>query len=133
MDLTGLADGWTVWSQEPETAVLAYRPDVFDGGAFPAPCLPTIYLTRGERTRRPGSQRRGNDWHVVLYFEPEVTGPEETEPTQAAAVTAAKAIASRFSSGDIEPRDYYELPREGYLEKLERLTGNRESRTQEDG
>jgi hypothetical protein len=124
MEFAELPDGWTLWSQEAEKAVLAYRPDVFDGGAFPAPCLPTIYVTRGKRTRRPGSQRQGTDWHVVLYLEPEVTGPEETYPTEAAAVTGATELATRFSNAEVDPSEYYEVPRERYLEKLESLTGS---------
>jgi len=53
MSFDSLGEDWVVWSDEGEKAVLAFRPDVFDGDEFPAPCLPTIYLTRGQRTGDP--------------------------------------------------------------------------------
>jgi hypothetical protein len=52
-----LADGWRVWSDSENRLILAYRPDVFDGAGFDAACLPTLYVTRGRRSRRPSGSR----------------------------------------------------------------------------
>lgn len=120
--------GWTAWSVEADgRAVLVYRPDVFDGEEFPAPCLPTLYLTRGPRERRrPGRSRPEGDaaWHVTLYLEPEVTVPGgDTYSTREAAVEAALGLARRFAAGEIDVRGVYQVPREEYVEKLVALTG----------
>ncbi|MBX0323499.1 hypothetical protein EGH21_10710 [Halomicroarcula sp. F13] len=123
MDLDGLADDWTVWNETEEKLVLAYRPDVFDSHDFPAPCLPTIYLTRGKRTRRPGLDRTGEDWYVTLYLEPEVDRDAETFADREAAVAAAVDIANRFASGEFDYRALYQIPRDDYLDELDDLTG----------
>jgi hypothetical protein len=123
MDLDGLADAWTVWSQSEAKLILAYRPDVFDSEGFPAPCLPTIYLTRGKRTRRPGADRTGEDWYVTLYLEPEVERSAESFPDRESAVEAAVSLANRFVAGDIDYRALYQVPREAYLDELDELTG----------
>lgn len=129
--MAGLDDppaGWTVWSADADgRGVLVYRPDVFDGEEFPAPCLPTLYLTHGPRERRrPGRSRPDSDaaWHVTLYLEPEVTVPGGgTFPTREEAVEAALDLARQFSAGEVDVREVYQVPREAYLDKLEALTG----------
>lgn len=123
-DEADLAGGWRVWSTEPEKFVLAYRPDVFDGGQFPAPCLPTIYVTRGRRTRRPGPNRGGPDasWWVTLFLEPEVDHGGEAFPTRTAAAEGARDLAARFAGGEVDYRGLYQVPRPEYFEKLDELT-----------
>ncbi|WP_436906507.1 DUF5820 family protein [Halosimplex marinum] len=124
MAFEGLTDDWAVWSDEPEKAVLAYRPDVFDGAEFPAPCLPTIYLTKGRRSRHPGTRTRPSDpWVVTLYLEPEVNRSPDEYDTREAAEDGAVELAGRFADGDVDYRDLYQVPREEYFGKLDELTG----------
>jgi hypothetical protein len=123
MDLDALDDAWTVWNQTETELILAYRPDVFDSQRFPAPCLPTLYLTRGKRTRRPGADRTGEDWYVTLYLEPEVDHQAAIEPEREAAVAAAVDLANDFAVGEFDFRSLYQLPREAYLDELDELTG----------
>lgn len=121
-----LPDGWQRWSDDDERTVLVFRPDVFDGGSFPAPCLPTIYVTHGRRNRRPGverSARPGASWVVTLYLEPEVAAPEELYESRPDALAGAHELAARFARGEVAYRDVYQVPRESYLEALDRLTG----------
>ncbi|WP_255149281.1 DUF5820 family protein [Halorarius halobius] len=120
------APGWLVWSDADDKLVVAYRPDVFDGNAFPAPCLPTIYVTQGRRSRRPGTDRDpapGTPWYVTLFLEPEVERDAEQYPTEAEAREAARELARRFDAGDVDYRALYQVPRETYFEKLDELTG----------
>lgn len=124
MSLGSLGEDWVVWSDEREKAVLAFRPDVFDGGAFPAPCLPTIYLTRGRRDRRPGGRRVGADWHLTLYLEPDVNREPESYPDREQAVRGAVDLADEFVSGEVAYRDLYQVPRPEYLDRLDELTGS---------
>lgn len=123
LDEADLAAGWRVWSAEEEKLVLAYRPDVFDGSEFPPPCLPTIYVTRGRRTRRPGPNRSGPDasWWVTLFLEPEVDDGGEAFPTREAATAGAHDLAARFAAGEIDYRGLYQVPRPDYFEKLDEL------------
>lgn len=127
-DLAALPDSWTVWNEsEDGRVVLAYRPDVFNGDAFPAPCLPTLYLTHGKRTRRPGSNpgTADDDWHVTLYLEPEVHLRETNRfPTRSAALECLVELAERFDRGEIDYRDLYQVPREAYFDRLDELTGS---------
>jgi len=124
MAFEGLHEDWVVWSDEREKVVLAYRPDVFDGDGFPAPCLPTIYTTKGRRRRHPGDQTRADDpWHVTLYLEPEVDTSGEKYDTRADATAAAADLAAAFARGEIDYRGLYQVPRERYFEKLDELTG----------
>jgi hypothetical protein len=125
MALAELPDGWTVWTDEGDTAVLVYRPDVFDTAAFPAPCLPTIYLTKGRRDRRPGPNDPDPDdpWYVTLYLEPDVSRPPETADTRTGAEDVALGIAERFVGGAIDFRGLYQVPREDYLDRLAELVG----------
>ena len=126
-EFTDLPAGWVVWSDEDEgRAVLVYRPDVFDAEEFPAPCLPTLYLTRGKRSRRPGTNPAAPDadWHVDLYLEPDVSLRETNRfPTREAAADRAIEIAQRFSDGEIDYRELYQVPRERYFDRLDELTG----------
>jgi hypothetical protein len=121
-----LPTGWRTWSDADDRTVLVYRPDVFDGGEFPAPCLPTIYVTHGRRNRRPGverSARPGASWVVTLYLEPDVSAPEELYDSRAAALTGARDLADRFARGEVDYHDLYQVPRDAYLAKLDELTG----------
>jgi len=123
MDLAALADSWTVWNEAETKLILAYRPDVFDSEAFPAPCLPTLYLTRGKRTRRPGAQRAGSDWYVTLYLEPEVDHDGGSYSDRGAAVEATVELANGFAAGEFDYRALYQVPRDEYLAELDSLTG----------
>ena len=126
MSFEPLPDGWRVWNEEPSgRVILTFRPDVFDGSALPAACLPTIYLTNGSRRSRPGAGQYATDeWHVVLFLEPEIEAVAETHETRPAAVDAAVAVAERFAAGDVDYRDAYQVPREAYFERLDELVGD---------
>lgn len=129
MSFDSVPEGWQVWTDGAEKAVLVYRPDVFDSTDFPAPCLPTIYVTKGRRSRHPGSTTRPADpWYVTLYLEPEVNRDADSYETRAEAKASAADLARRFAAGDVEYRTLYQVPREEYLEKLDELTGGVESR-----
>ncbi len=120
-----LPAGWEVWSDEATKVVLAYRPDVFNTADYPAPCMPTIYLSKGKRGRRPGRDRPAPDadWYVTLFLEPEVSHEAESAETRADAETAAVDLARAFSDGEIDVRDMYQVPRDDYLDRLEDMTG----------
>jgi hypothetical protein len=128
-DLTALPPGWEVWNDEADgPAVVAYRPDVFDAQTFPPECMPTLYLTRGgrsKRPRRPGpSGRPGAKWHVTLYLEPDVEyGETPTFDRRSDGVAGLVDLAERFADGDIDYRGCYHHPREAYLDRLDELTG----------
>lgn len=125
-DFDGLSTGWTVWNETTERCVLVYRPDVFDTQEFPAPCLPTMYLTHGRRSRRPGSEldpSADDPWYVTLFLEPEVERDPERFETREEAVSGALDLAERFANGDIDYRGLYQVPREDYFAKLDKLTG----------
>lgn len=120
--------GWDVWSQgEDGRLVLAYRPDVFNADDFPAACLPTLYVTHGKRTRRPGTnpttQTDDDDWYVTLYLEPDVSADTERFSTRSGALERALELARAFESGEIDYRGLYQVPREGYFDRLDELTG----------
>ena len=125
-EFDGLAAGWQVWNDRDDKVVLVYRPDVFDARAFPAACLPTIYVTQGRRSRRPGTDPRsrpGNSWYVTFFLEPEVERDAERYNDRAAAIAASEELAERFASGDLDYRSLYQVPRETYLDRLDQLTG----------
>ncbi|MFB6143202.1 MAG: DUF5820 family protein [Halorientalis sp.] len=125
MSLEDLPAGWDVWNEGETEVVLVYRPDVFDGEDFPAPCIPTLYLTKGKRTRRPGRDRPAPDdpWYVTLSLEPDVARDAEQYPDRSAAVAGAVDLATRFARGAVDYRALYQVPREEYLDELDRLTG----------
>ena len=124
MEFDSLAEGWEVWTENEERAVLVFRPDVFDGDAFPAPCMPTIYVTKGKRRRKPGRDIRPDDpWYVTLFLEPEVNADEESFEAREDAVAAACDVARRIAGGDIDYRELNQVPRETYFERLDELTG----------
>jgi hypothetical protein len=125
MGLDELAEGWVVWSDQERKVVLAYRPDVFDTQAFPAACLPTIYITQGQRNRRPGREQLtpGTPWYVTLYLEPEIDRSADQYESRAAAIDGACDLAAAFARGEIDYRDLYQVPREAYFERLNELTG----------
>lgn len=125
MPIDGLADGWEVWSDEKTKVVLAYRPDVFNTADFDAACLPTIYLTKGKQSRRPGRDRPhpGDAWYVTLYLEPEVDTGQESFEDRDAAHDHIVSLSERFVDGEVDYRDLYQVPRPTYFEKLDELTG----------
>lgn len=120
-----LAAGWELWNRDTETLVLAYRPDVFDAEGFPAPCLPTIYVTHGSRNRRPGRRQPGPEtpWYVTLFLEPEVSCERSQHENREAALDGARTLAEAFATGSVDYRDAYQVPREAYLDRLDELTG----------
>lgn len=125
MAFESLPQGWQVWTDGAKKAVLVYRPDVFDGGGFPAPCLPTIYVTKGRRDRHPGSETRPADpWFVTLYLEPEVHRDADSFGTRTAAEAGAVELARDFAAGMTDYRELYQIPRDDYLEKLDELTAD---------
>jgi hypothetical protein len=128
MSLDALPNEWTVWNEEPEgRVILTYRPDVFDADAFPAACLPTIYVTNGSRNARPGAgQLQTDEWHATLFAEPEIELATKQLDSRAAAIEAAVDIAERFADGEVDYRGSYQVPREAYFEKLDELTGQSE-------
>ncbi|MFC6989120.1 DUF5820 family protein [Haloplanus sp. GCM10025708] len=124
MSFDALPEGWTVWNEDPDgRSILAYRPDVFDSQAFPAPCLPTIYVTNGSPRQRPGARREPSEWSVTLFLEPDVDRSVATYDSREAAVEAATELAERFADGDVDYRGLYQVPREAYLDRLDELTG----------
>ena len=122
MTLDSLGPAWTVWNEEQGRVVLAFRPDIFDGSALPAPCMPTIYITRGRRDRRPGGQRIGEDWFVTLYLEPEVDCGTDSYAAREEAISGAVDLAAAFTAGRIDYRSHYQVPREDYFERLDEVT-----------
>lgn len=127
MSFEALPEGWEVWNEEPEgRTILVFRPDVFNEERFPAECLPTIYLTNGSRRQRPGAGQYATDeWHVVLFLEPEIEAVSETYDERPVAVDAAVDVATRFADGDVDYRAAYQVPRETYFERLDELTESR--------
>ena len=125
MSFPSLPSGWVVWNDEPDgRGILTYRPDVFDSQEYPAPCLPTIYVTNGSQRARPGSGQIETDtWHVKLFVEPDVEAETERYDSREAAVEGAVDVASRFADGEVDYRSLYQVPREAYLDKLDELTG----------
>lgn len=126
MDIeTALPAGWECWSRERTKVVLVYRPDVFDSHEFPPACLPTLFLTKGQRDRRPGNDRPHPDdpWYVTLSVEPDVTGDRHRYDDREAAFEGALDLADRFATGRYDYRDLYQVPREAYLDRLDELTG----------
>ncbi len=123
--LEDLPSGWRVWSEESTKIVLAYRPDVFNTADFPPPCLPTIYVTKGRRTRRPGRNDPDPEdpWYVTLFLEPEVERPTEEYDTRTGATAGATDLARQFADGAIDYRGLYQVPRPEYFEQLDELTG----------
>lgn len=125
MEFEGLHDGWEVWSVESTKAVLAYRPDVFDSHEFPPECLPTIYVTKGQRGRRPGRHVPDPDdsWYATLYLEPDVSLDRREFDTRVEAADGTVTLAAEFARGDVDYRELYQVPRPDYVEKLDELTG----------
>lgn len=122
MSTRSLPEGWVLWNDEERRVVLAYRPDVFDGAAFPAACMPTIDVRRGRRDRRPGRQRVGEEWYVTLYFEPEIDDGTTNHEDRDAALEAATERAAAFANGEVDYRGAYQVPREEYFDRLDELT-----------
>ncbi|WP_435065719.1 DUF5820 family protein [Halobaculum sp. EA56] len=118
-----LPEGWSVWTDEPGgRAIVVYRPDVFDAGRFPAPCLPTVYLTNGSRRARPGAgQRTTDEWHVTLFLEPEVEVESRRFDDRAAALAGVHDVTGRFADGEVDYRGAYQVPRDDYLDELDAL------------
>lgn len=127
MALESLPAGWEVWNEEPEgRVILAYRPDVFDGEAFDAACLPTITVAPGgSPDQHPERRKRSARWHVALYLEPavRVRACDASFDTRTAAVQGALSVAEEFATGTVDYRSAYLDPREEYLETLDGLLG----------
>ncbi|MEM4780435.1 MAG: DUF5820 family protein [Halalkalicoccus sp.] len=128
MDEEELPTGWERWSDEPDRTVFVYRPDVFDSRAFPAACMPTLYLSNGPHRHRRPEQRHATSrsieaWYLTLYLEPEVVLAEERYDDRTSANEAALDLARRFSDGELDYRGAYQVPRESYLDRLDELTG----------
>lgn len=126
MDLTeALATDWSLWSEEAGQVVVVYRPDIFDSETFPPPCLPTLYLTKGSRGRRPGKPQPDPDdpWNLTLSLEPGVSADRRQFDGRKAAMEGAVELADAFANGEIDYRSLYQVPRERYLAKLDELTG----------
>jgi hypothetical protein len=126
VEKSALGEGWTVWNADGDRLVFAYRPDVFDGSTFPAPCLPTVYVARGRRNRRPEGNRGlppDAPWLVRLRLEPEIDCEPDAYDTRTAAIEGAVELTERFAAGEIGYRSLYQVPREEYLERLDELTG----------
>jgi len=127
--VTEAPDDWTVWNEGGDgRLVWVYRPDVFDSDAFPAACLPTLYVRRGSpgQRRRPGAGSGPDaDWHATLYLEPEVRVREcdQRAPRRSEAVAAAREVAAAFAAGEVDYRAAYQVPRDAYLDRLDELTG----------
>jgi hypothetical protein len=128
MSLPELPSGWRVWNEEPEgRIILAYRPDVIDSDAFPAACLPTIYVTNGSPQRRPGAGSVATDhWQVKLFLEPEIEATATRYDDREAAIDGAVETAGRFADGAVDYRDCYQVPRETYFKRLDELVGTPE-------
>ena len=122
MNSDALPAGWQVWHESEARVILAYRPDVFDSEAFPAPCMPTIYVTSGTPRRRPDSSTTGT-WQVTLFLEPEIEAVNERYEDRAAAIDGAIDHAERFAAGEIDYRTLYQVPREAYFDRLDELVG----------
>jgi hypothetical protein len=122
-DGDAFGEGWRLWTEEPNgRAIVVYRPDVFDGDRFPAPCMPTVYLTNGSRRARPGAgERRTDEWHVTLFLEPEVEVESTTFENRAAALDGVADVTERFAAGEVDYRGAYQVPREAYLDELDGL------------
>lgn len=125
MSFDALPEGWVVWNDEPEgRAILAYRPDVFNTEDFPAPCMPTVFVSNGSRRKRPGASQISTDvWHITLFLEPDIEARTEEFDSREAAVEGAVDAAEQFVDGDVDYRELYQVPREEYFEKLDELLG----------
>lgn len=123
MSFDTLPEGWVVWNDEPEgRAILAYRPDVFNTEDFPAPCMPTVFVSNGSRRKRPGAAQVPTDtWHITLFLEPEIEAETAEFDSREAAVEGAVAAAERFVDGGVDYRELYQVPREDYFETLDEL------------
>ena len=122
MNSDALPAGWQVWHESEARVILAYRPDVFDSEAFPAPCMPTIYVTSGTPRRRPCGTPT-DTWQVTLFLEPEIEVVNESYEDRAAAIDGAIDHAERFAAGDIDYSALYQVPREAYFDRLDELVG----------
>ncbi|MFC6904185.1 DUF5820 family protein [Halalkalicoccus tibetensis] len=121
-----LPAGWERWNDEPDRAVFVYRPDVFDSRTFPAPCMPTLYLSNGPHRNPRPEQRHGatsDEWYLTLYLEPEVALAEERYDDREGAAAGAEDLAERFAAGELDYRGAYQVPRPEYLDRLDELTG----------
>jgi len=100
-----------------------YRPDVFGGDDLPSECVPTIYLTNGARNARPGSgQYATEEWHVVLFLEPEIEAIAETyESPEAGAAAAVDVGAVRRRRRGLPGR--LSGAAGGYFERLDEYVG----------
>ena len=100
--------------------MLVYRADVVGGGDLRGAWLATMYGTNGARNGRPGSgECATEEWHVVLFLEPEIEAVSETLESREAGAAAAVDVAERFAGGEVDYRAAYQVPREAYFERLD--------------
>ena len=116
-------DGWDTWHTDPGgISVWVFRPDVFDGDAFPPACIPTLTIKpareRGPRGR-PGQS--ASEWWSELRLEPDVLLERRTAGTREQAMTLAIQRATAFTDGDIAFRTAYADPPVDYLDRLESI------------
>lgn len=123
--LDDLPSGWQVWAAEDGgRIVLAYRPDVFNGEAFPPACLPTATVAPGASPdSHPERRANSGQWHVAFYLEPDVRvrAVEASFGDRDDALEAAVATAERFAAGEVDYRGAYQEPRTAYLDRLDEL------------
>ena len=105
-------------------ATVGYGPDSYAHLTLPSTCLPTIYLTNGSRRKRPGAGQYATDeWHVVLYLEPEIEAVTQTYETRERGAEGAIDVAGQFVDGDVDYREAYQVPRDAYFERLDEYVG----------
>lgn len=126
-DLSDLPPGWERWTAEDAgRVVLTFRPDVFDGTAFPPGCLPTVTVAPGGRPNaRPERRTRATQWYVALYLEPDVRlrDVDESFRSREAAIERAVAVTDAFVAGHYDVRGAYRDPPAAYLDRLDDLVG----------
>lgn len=130
VDDAELPDGWTTWHSETRgNHIIAFRPDVFDGSEYPAPCMPMIHLSnRPHRHSRPEQRITGyssDRWYVTFFLEPDVVLADSRFETREEAMNELFDLAARFTIGDLDYRSAYQIPRERYLDRLDTLIASK--------
>ena len=122
MQSTDLPAGWEVWSVESQgPTVLVYRSDIFDTSAFPAECMPTMFVSQFRDPRKGPTPASENPWQVELRLEPAILLASQQADDREAAIAAAMDLGSAFINGEFDIYAAYGEPRECYLAKIESL------------